>query len=480
MNKHLQNFCFSATEGALENKGLRYIFSALLLFCSSALMAQISNQQFHFSCPGGVTITYDLACDATDVTLWYSADMSSWAKAMTVDGDVGTVPAGSGKTILWDNAADHVKNGNYYFKIKTSTGGCACMSNTFSTTSHTPTASQQVAVPITVSTTKDAAGNWVHDQTNGVSPTTTTTITFLTYNLGANPNLSPKEQMKQGYAASQDIRVYGGFYQWGRKDAEHTLRCNMADAPTYFKQAPTNADRYLVASYNPATDTKFVWSSTLQNGWWANDEQNNSNLWGNGCGLGNGCPTPGAAAGTNACPTTNPTTCFGGNKNVSKRPNDPCPVGYRVPTQHEWALLGWEGGNSTANTNDQNASITNDITVSKSGLVWVRVVNGLINSSWAANNMCGYALYTQAEWNSGKPTSDLTASDAPNPLLFLPAAGYRHHIDGYVKYVGTIGHYWSTTVSGTFSYYLNFMSSYMKVSDSNHRANGFSVRCVAE
>jgi len=461
---------------------------AFLLFCTSALMAQISNQKFHFSCPGGVTITYDLACDIENVTLWYSADMSHWVQAFAVTGDVGSSVSAAGatpKTIYWDNATDKVKNGNFYFKIKTTTNGCfACMSNTYPTTSHTPTAAQQVSVPIKVSTTKDAALNYVHEQAAG--PTETINLKFLTYNLGANPNLSPKEQMKQVYAADQtDIRVYGGLYQWGRKDAEHSLRCNMADAPAYFLNA-NGVDRYPVASYNPATDTKFVWDLSLTNGWWANGEVNNSNLWGNGCGLGNGCPTPGAAAGTNACPTTNPTTCFGGNKNVSKRPNDPCPAGYRVPTEHEWALLGWEGGSSTATTNDNIPSITNDITVSKSGLVWVRVRNGFINGSWSSNNMCGYAIYDKSVWDAAYPspppslTTDLTSPSAPAPLLFLPAADSRSYTNGALLSVGTNGFYWSSTVTSIGSYYLGFSSGNVSASFSSLRANGFSVRCVAE
>jgi len=464
-------------------RALRATLLSILLFCSSALMAQISNQQFHFSCPGGVTITYDLACDVEDVTLWYSTDMSSWAKAIAVSGDVGTVSAGNGKTILWDNAADHVKNGNFYFKIKTSTFGCfTCMSNTYPTTAHIPTAFQQVSVPITVSTTKDVAGNWVHEQAAGA--TATITLKFLTYNLGANPNLSPKEQMKQVYAASQnDIRVYGGFYQWGRKDAGHTLRCNMADAPAYFLNA-NGVDGYPIASYNPATDTKFVWHASLTSGWWANGEVNNSNLWGNGCTVGTRCPTSGAAAGTDACPTAS--GCFGGNNNVSKRPNDPCPSGYRVPTEHEWALLGWEGGNSTTNTKDENTSITNDITVSKSGLVWVRVCNGFINGSWSANNMCGYAIYDKSVWDAAYPspppslTTDLTSPSAPTPLLFLPAAGFRDYYDGVVYDVGTYGYYWSSTVNSNFSYFLYITSGNVFANVSNVRAIGLSVRCVAE
>ena len=50
------------------------------------------------------------------------------------------------------------------------------------------------------------------------------TLKFMTYNLGANPNLTPKQQMAYSGANPEDITVYGGFYQWGRKDAAHTFR----------------------------------------------------------------------------------------------------------------------------------------------------------------------------------------------------------------------------------------------------------------
>ncbi|MDR0546918.1 MAG: hypothetical protein LBG77_04975, partial [Dysgonamonadaceae bacterium] len=58
-------------------------------------------------------------------------------------------------------------------------------------------------------------------------------LTFLTYNLGANPNLTPKQQMAYVSTLTNktytDITVYGGLYQWGRSDAAHSFRCDYDD-----------------------------------------------------------------------------------------------------------------------------------------------------------------------------------------------------------------------------------------------------------
>jgi len=443
---------------------LLFCFSAILLFCSSALMAQKATIDNVAMNPTNVTVTYTLTTtDPVDLVLCYSLDgKCTWTDAEHVSGTVTCQTAGGGKVLVWDNIAEGKQYGIFYFKIRTEPCAFSCMSNTFPTTSHTPAIDQQVSVPIKVSTTKDVAGNYVHEQAAG--PTETINLKFLTYNLGANPNLSPKEQMKQVYAADQtDIRVYGGFYQWGRKDATHTFRCAPTPAvgtdPRFTTALVTNTG---VPNATVASDPgKFVYG--MASPWnWTTPAQNNSNLWGNSFEV-----------------TT------GGNASVTKRPDDPCPAGYRVPTEHEWALLGWEDGSSiTATVNDGISSITNDITVTKSGLVWVRVVNGLINGSWSANNMCGYAIYEKSVWDaaylSPPPAgTDLTTPAAPNPLLFLPAAGFRNCNTGNIDNVGTRGDYWSSTVVSSYSNRLYISSSFVTAYGNNTRAVGSSVRCVA-
>gem|GEM_PF-1354707 len=63
--------------------------------------------------------------------------------------------------------------------------------------------------------------------------------------------------------------------------------------------------------------------------------------------------------------------------------------------------------------------------------------------------------------------------------LFLPAAGNRNNA-GTLNNAGTNGYYWSSTVNGTNAYNLNFNSTTVNPANNNNRANGFSVRCVAE
>jgi uncharacterized protein (TIGR02145 family) len=64
--------------------------------------------------------------------------------------------------------------------------------------------------------------------------------------------------------------------------------------------------------------------------------------------------------------------------------------------------------------------------------------------------------------------------------IFLPAAGYRSLSSSTLLSAGTYGRYWSSTPCSTYSYLLNFSSSYVYPGYNLNRALGFSVRCVAE
>ena len=74
---------------------------------------------------------------------------------------------------------------------------------------------------------------------------------------------------------------------------------------------------------------------------------------------------------------------------------------------------------------------------------------------------------------SGEFGTDLT--------IWYPAAGFRNFSDGFLLNVGTNGHCWSATPSGSDAYSLYFdYQSYVYPSINIARADGFSVRCLQE
>ena len=90
-----------------------------MLLASICVNAQtVSNTQANFSCPGTVTVTYDLKTpQPVDVILYYSHNKRDWLTAQTVTGDLTAQTTGTGKTITWNNYADNVRYGKFYFKI---------------------------------------------------------------------------------------------------------------------------------------------------------------------------------------------------------------------------------------------------------------------------------------------------------------------------------------------------------------------------
>jgi uncharacterized protein (TIGR02145 family) len=164
--------------------------------------------------------------------------------------------------------------------------------------------------------------------------------------------------------SSNDTEAYGDLYQWGRRADGHQCR-NSATTST-------------LSSTDQPTHGNFILSSITSLDW---RSPGNNNLWQDVNGV-----------------------------------NNPCPIGYRLPTEVE---------------------LNNERT------------------SWISNNATG-AYASQ---------------------LKLPMAGNRNASNGLIPNIGVVGHYWSSTVSNTNVRNLVFESP-TALMDVNYRAVGNSVRCI--
>jgi uncharacterized protein (TIGR02145 family) len=181
--------------------------------------------------------------------------------------------------------------------------------------------------------------------------------------------------------SSQDFASYGDLYQWGRAADGHQVI--VRDAATPADGAPPNGssgNTSTIATSATAGHGDFILGASTNGvdyNWTDFAEENG--LWQAGL-------------------------------------NDPCPAGYRIPTETE------------------------------------------------LNN-------ERLEWSSPYDTA------AYNSPLKLPLAGFRNSSDGKLNSAGSNGDYWSSTVSSKKARNLYFGSSNAGMA-SNARAYGSSVRCI--
>jgi uncharacterized protein (TIGR02145 family) len=189
--------------------------------------------------------------------------------------------------------------------------------------------------------------------------------TWMDRNLGAT----------RAATSSTDAASYGDLYQWGRGTDGHQIRTS-GTTPTLSTTDQPGNDNFILAVELP-----YDWRSTK-----------NDNLWQGVAGV-----------------------------------NNPCPSGYRIPTEAEW----------------------------------------------------------EAERLSWSDNSSIGAFASP---LKLPIAGVRNESSGSLYNVGSVGYYWSSTVIGyfwsstvsdTYAHRLYFGSSFANLLTLD-RAYGLSVRCIKD
>jgi hypothetical protein len=317
---------------------------------------------------------------------------------------------------------------------------------------------------------------------------TVPSVRFMTYNLGADPTYdTPKKQMAYIPTSQTDAHVYGGLYQWGRSDLTHGAS---TDGSYVRYNGATNA--VSATTNTPANGTFYMASSD----WKATRDDT---LWGNGKGMAaDGTIDKGGVKFTD--------DNYYQNTDWLHPENNPCPTGWRVPTQDElMRFMAYNCNPSQSNTTITslgsvayfNAMATSNGGITSPSYIIVKVRNGLPTTSidWAANETTpGMAVYLKSQWETAIATGGYLAglqqsgagmpggkrlydTDAPNPVLFLPFAGYRN-TNGTLTHVGTYGDYWSSTIKGTYgqeAYLRNDQVNFTYATD--HRAYGYSIRC---
>ncbi len=173
-----------------------------------------------------------------------------------------------------------------------------------------------------------------------------------------------------------DYRAYGSLFQWGRLADDHQKITWTSSSAGTVAHGTTAT---LSSMDNPGTDL-FIMNGSSPYDW---HSPKNDSLWQGVSGI-----------------------------------NNPCPTGFRLPTQPEWSTL-------------------------------VAAAPAITNSATAFSSS-----------------------------LKLVVAGYRYVSDGSLSNQGSGGYYWSSSPSGTYAYNLSFLSGSVNPAYNYFRAFGLSVRCI--
>ncbi|WP_462377058.1 fimbrial protein [Rikenella microfusus] len=262
-------------------------------------------------------------------------------------------------------------------------------------------------------------------------------------NLGATKAFYSEEEAKT--AGNDADQAFGMFYQWGRKDPFPRVQGSTISAsgatgttiPIYgptgstplpedgtgYKKVDITAGSVVVGNnslaYAVAHPLTFIYNGSAPYDWYTTSttSQNNA-LWGDG---------------------------------TAKSVYDPCPEGWRIAPNETWSDFGTDAYAEIFRYYIDGTPKTSSSTPS--------------NEYYATNGR----LY--------KPTTGAVRA-------WYPAPGYRDFgrtgCEGEARYVGYRGYSWSSSVSGSNGFCLDFSTTYLHPSDANYRGHGFQVRCLQE
>jgi len=103
-----------------------YLIILSLFLLGLANAQTVSNVHSTFSCPGEITVTYDLnTTTPTNITVYYSADNGQiYHPCTTITGDLNNQNTGKGKSVIWDLKADGFRAGFFVFKVEAELQPC--------------------------------------------------------------------------------------------------------------------------------------------------------------------------------------------------------------------------------------------------------------------------------------------------------------------------------------------------------------------